>query len=73
MFDFLKAPKNPSYETLISKYEESLAKYTALEARVTTIEMFHDKYKKQVRRRLIIDDEPEQESKDTYNGMLVPI
>jgi len=72
MFDFLKPPKNESYETLIEKYKICIEKNAELEARVTAIEMFHDKYKKQVRRRLVIEDDSEQESKDTYSGVLVP-
>lgn len=74
MFSFLNKQKkddNETYLSMINDYRACLKKYAELEARVTAIEMFHDKYKKQVRRK--IEDIEDSESKDSYSSVLVPV
>lgn len=70
MLSFLNKRENDSYDVLLAKYKAVLEKYTELEARVTALEMFHDKYKKQVRRRL---NEIEEEAQPSNTGVLVPV
>lgn len=55
------------------EYESILKKLVEMDHRVTTIEMFHEKYKAKVRRSLQEIAKLDEETKDLSTGMLIPV